>query len=172
MVFELVTSRVSDVPMEIHYSWYVDEVVIYPIHHSRSCIASSLFQAGPPKCLQHGRDAQVPPVLSADETRLSSSDHLKLVDAVLGMRVPDCGNIFYDWLEHVPVALCFHLRWAATHVPPNECERSVGITTSSSLCARSTIICGRRSLRGTSHCQQQVAVFHLECSCDGLVSVC
>ena len=82
VVFELVTSGVSDVRLEIHYSWYVDEVVMYPVHRRRSCVASWLFQAGSPKRLQQGRDAQVPAVLSADETRRSSLDHLKLVDAV------------------------------------------------------------------------------------------
>ena len=87
VVFELVTSRVSDVWLEIHYSWYIDEVVMYPVHHRRSCVTSSLSQAGPPKRLQKGCDAQVPAVLSADETHRSSLNHLKLVDAVLSMRV-------------------------------------------------------------------------------------
>ena len=110
MVFELVTSRVSDVQLEIHYSWYVHEVVMYPVHPCRSCAASSLFQAGPPKCLQHWRDAQVPAVLSADETHRSSLNHLKLVDAVLCMKVPDCGSIFRDWSYHGLIAPCFHFR--------------------------------------------------------------
>ena len=96
--------------LEIHDSWYFDEVVMYMVHHRRSCFASSLLQADPPKLLQHGRDVQVPAVLSADETRCSSSDHLKLLDAVLGMRVPDCGSIFHDWSDHVLVAPCFGLR--------------------------------------------------------------
>ena len=95
VVFELVTSHVSDVRLKIHYSWCVDEVVMYPVHHRCSCINSWLFQAGPPKRLQHGRDAEVPAELSADETRSSSLDHLKLVDAVLGMKVPDCRSIFH-----------------------------------------------------------------------------
>ena len=107
-VFELVTSRVSDVWLEIHY-WYVDKVVMYPVHHRLSCVASTLFHAGPPKRLQHRRDAQVPAVLSADEMRRSSLEHLKLVDAVLGMRVPDCESIFRDWSDHGLVAQCFHL---------------------------------------------------------------
>ena len=110
VVLVLVTSRASDVRSEMHYSRYVDEVILYPVHHRRSCVVSSLFQAGPPKRLQLGRDARVPAVLSADETRRSSLDHLKLVDAVLGMRVPDCGNIFRDWSDHELVALCFHFR--------------------------------------------------------------
>ena len=108
VILELMTSCVSGVRLEIYYSWYVDEVVMYPVHHRRSCVASSVFQAGPPKRLQHGRDAQVPAVLSADETRRSSLDHL--VNAVLGMRVPDCGNIFRNWSDHGLVAPCFHLR--------------------------------------------------------------
>ena len=110
VVLELVTSRVYDVRSETHYSRYADEVVMYPVLHRRSCIASSLFQDGPPKRLQHGRHAQVPAVLSADEMRCSSLDHIKLVDAVLGMRIPDCGSIIHDWSDHRLVAPCFHLR--------------------------------------------------------------
>ena len=83
---------------------------MYPVHHRRSCVASSPFQAGSPKRLEHGRDTHVPAVLSADETRRSSLDHLMLVDAVFGMRVPDCGSIFHDWSHHGLVALCFHRR--------------------------------------------------------------
>ena len=110
VVFELVTLRVSDVRLKMHYSWYVDQVVMYLVNHRRSGVSSSLFQAAPPKRLQHEHDAQVPAVLSADETRFSSLDHLKLVDAVLCIRVPDCGSIFHDWSDHGLVAPCFHLR--------------------------------------------------------------
>ena len=78
VVFELVTSRIVDVRLEIHYSWYIDEVVMYPVHRRRSCVASSLFHAGPPKRLQYGRNAQVPAVPSADEMSLSSKGLPKL----------------------------------------------------------------------------------------------
>ena len=80
---------------------------MYPVHHRRSCVALSLFQACSPKRLHHGRNAQIP----ADETRRSSLDLLKLVDTVFGMRVvPDCESILHDWSDHGLVAPCFHLR--------------------------------------------------------------
>ena len=164
----LVTSRVSDVRLSIHYSWYV----MYQVHHCCSCIASSLFQAGPSKRLHHGRDAQVPIVLSTDESHRSSLDHLTLMEAVLGMRVPHCGSIF-QWLVGPRTGSTVFSPPLRSHSCSSEWMWALRwLNDTSSLCARSTIICGRWSLQGTSHCQQQVAVFHLGCSCDELVFVC
>ena len=114
---KLVAPSVPHVWVKIHYSWDVNEAVMHVIDHRRSCVAPSLFYAGPSKRIQHGCDAQVPAVLPGDKAGYSLLDHFEQVQVLLSIRVPDCGGLFHDRPDHGLIAPCFDVHRAASHVP-------------------------------------------------------
>ena len=108
-----VTFCIEDSWMKKLRGWDIDEAMAYPIHHDQFCPCAFLLQGFPYKVGNHfpyTTCAVIPHHVSSSMIL----NGFQLVDAGLGVRIPDGWCIVQDWSDHTLAALLYYGRGSLT----------------------------------------------------------
>ena len=92
----------------VQAGWYIDQLVLYAVHHDELGLLSAHLQCLPAKLLKHCRWAAVWAEVAIDVSGGSTLHHFQLIDVSLCVRCPNCWGILQLWSDVGFVAVFFY----------------------------------------------------------------